>query len=438
MRNKKAICAILWLSLAAPFSATAATLSDTVSTAVMNHPRLDSSRALRNVADQTMRENKSQFYPVLSATARGGHVNSNDDTTRGATGGDASSFLGEGSLTLTQPLFAGFSNMRRVEAAAERIAASEKDIDGSAEDIAFTAARAHLNIMRTEELRDHAAETLKKIKGLKENITLMVKEGAANEAEALEAEEILLSSQSTELSFSEAHDQAIADYQEAVGAAPSDKLYFGDPLWNAHVPASVDDAVKQALETNPRLLSSARTVAAMTKDVAAEKGQLFPKFDAEVSYNEKDQDDNLGGESNSTQAMVKMSWNFSTGGAELARIRRSREQQADARARQMEMARVIERTIRQNYIAMEGADQQLSLAVGREQASQKVLDNYMSQFEGGKQSNLQIMGAEAKLFQARIAKVEAYYRSLLARFELLNTLGLLGKALAAPADTAQK
>ncbi len=421
--------------LSAPYAVTAATLSDTVSQAIVQHPKMEAGKAMRDNARKDVWEKNSAFFPMVGVQAKAGRINADDDTTRANTGGDAYSWLGEGTVTVTQPLFAGFGNVNRAEAAKERLKAAQNDLGGEAEDIALKAARAHLNLMRTRELLDLASIYLGEIQKRKDSIDLMVREGAADEAELLQASEILMAAKTTRLGYEEAFRQADADYIEAVGTPPVETLEFGTASWDNMVPNTVDEAISAA-NANPRLSSADNMVAALGREMEAERGNLLPRMDAELAYTEKDQDDDLGGELMNAQAMVKMSWNFSTGGAQFARIGKGVEQQKEAKARKRELSRMIEHDVRQKFTSMKIVDEQFGLYVDRQQANESIVQNYLSQFEGGKQTNLQLISANARLFESRAARTDAYYRRLLSRFELLNTMGKLRDALGAVQQTA--
>lgn len=418
-------------AMSAPCAAHAATLADSVSQAITVHPKLEAGKAAKEAAGKSVWEQKAAFFPTLGVSGRAGRIHADDDTTRANTGADAYSWLGEGSVTLTQPIFAGFSNVNRAHAAQDRLVAADKDMSGTAEDIALTASRAHLNLMRTRELLDMAGKYLSEIQVRRDNIQLMVKEGAADEAEALLAEEYLMTAKTTRLGYEEAYRQAEADYIEVVGGAPGETLEFGEASWDKLIPATVDDAVAQASADNPKLVAADKIVDALGREATAEKGALLPRLDAELSYLEKDQDDDLGGELMNGQAMLKMSWNFSTGGAQFARSARGFEQQREARARRADALRTIEHDVRQKYTSMQIVDEQFGLAVDRQAANEKIVENYLSQFEGGKQTNLQLIGANARLFESRAARTDSYYRRLLSRFELLNAMGRLQETFGA-------
>lgn len=401
--------------------------------ALASHPAVQSKKAAEDMAAEYLREQKSSHFPVVGATARTGHLDQDDDTTRALTGGSASTWLGEGSVTLTQPVFAGFGNVERVAAARDRSAAAKFDSGFAGEDVALKAARAHLNLMRTRELLNLATEYQKHIEDRKTSVALMVQEGAADEAELLQADEFLMSVRTARLGYEEGFRQAEADYIQAVGAPPPGKLEFGKPSWDALIPPAMEDAVARAVQESPRVQSADSIVSALAHEAEAAKSSLFPQVNAELSYLKKDQDEDVGGELASAQAMLKMSWSFATGGGQMARHRRGLDERRAAQARREDERRAVERDVRQKYTSMQIVDRQFALMKDREEAAEKLVQNYMVQFEGGRQTNLQIIYANSRLFDAKGSRTDAFYRRLLARFELLNAMGRLRQALQAEA-----
>ena len=130
----------------------AATLAESVAEALKTHPAIMAKQADDAAAQEGVRESKSGFFPVVSANGRAGRVHADDDTTRAATGGADQSWLGEGTLTLSQPIFDGFGTWSRYQAAKERKNVADMDVENESEDLALRAARAHLNVMRTREM----------------------------------------------------------------------------------------------------------------------------------------------------------------------------------------------------------------------------------------------------------------------------------------------
>jgi outer membrane protein, adhesin transport system len=407
----------------------AATLSDSIHQAVQTHPLVAAGKASAAAAGHSVKEQRAVFYPTVSINANAGRLHANNDTTRGIVGGDAYSWTGGAGISLTQPLFAGFGNVNRLEAAKGRAASATYDLGGATEDVAVRAARAHLNMMRTRELMDLNSGYVAEIEKRRDSIALMVSEGAADEAELLQADEIMMAAKTTRLGYEESFQQAVVDYVQVVGIEPGDKLEFGEAVWEKFVPGALEEAMDAARKNNPKLQAADSMVAALARDMAAEKAGLLPKVDAELSYNETDQNDEVGGETMSAQAMVRLSWGISTGGGQLARINRGVRQREEALAKRQNLLRTIDHDVRQRFTSMKIVDEQFGVMVNREEASRKILDNFLTQYEGGKQTNLQLISAHSRLFDARAARTDAYYRRLLTRFELLSAMGRLEKAL---------
>lgn len=435
--KKCAIALGFGTALLLSMQAHAATLADTVSASVATHPTMAAGKAAVEAAARAVREQESGFFPTIGVNGSAGRQNANNDTTRAATGNDATSWVGQGNVTVTQPLFAGFSTLNRTRAAAARRDSAKHELEGTGEEIGLRAARAHLNLMRTKELLDLARAYSEEIRKRHDRIELMVREGAADEAEQLQASEIMLAANNTRLGYEEAWQQAEADYIEIAGAPPSGALEFGPPTWDALIPATVDEAVQAALANNPRLHAATRLAAAMGREAAAARGGLSPRVEATASYDQKDQKEELGGEVEDASAMLRVSWNFSTGGAEFARIGRSVAEFEQAAARRAQAARDAEHDARQKFNSMKIVDEQFRVLAAREGETRKILDSFLKQFEAGKQSNLQLIGANAKLFEAQASRTDAYYRRLLARFELLGVMGRLREAFTAPPAPAK-
>lgn len=90
-------------------------------------------------------------------------------------------------------------------------------------------------------------------------------------------------------------------------------------------------------------------------DVDAERATLYPDLSGEVSYFKKDLADIIGGEVVDERALLRLNWAFSTGGAQLAKIRQSVYREAATKAKGEDMANQLEREARKAYAEMEAS-----------------------------------------------------------------------------------
>ena len=267
MLRKSILSLLVCTALSVPMMARATTLVDSITQAITSHPQVKASEASRDQAGKNIWEQRAAFFPTLSLDGQAGRLHNNDDTTRGNTPsqGAASSWEGQGTITLTQPLFSGFSSVNRVLGAESRFLAASDDLQGTQGDVALRAARAHMNMMRTREMLGLATQLLANVESRQKNIALMVKEGAADAAELFQADEIHAVATNTKLGYEESFRQAEADYIEVVGAPPDTSLEFGPETWSKLVPASVDEALSISDKENPHIRSADGFIDAMTK-----------------------------------------------------------------------------------------------------------------------------------------------------------------------------
>lgn len=418
-------------------AARAGLVSDSIEKAMASHPTIHVKKATAVAADQEAKVAKSDFYPVVNVSTSAGRVNVNDFTTRARTtdGGSAQSWMAEGSFSLRQLLFDGDGTQNKLKAAEGRKDAADYDIVDSIETISMQAAQAHLNVMRTRELLGISQAHYKSAQNYRDNIEYKVSQGAVDEAELFQAEDVLIDMQAKMFDFETMMDAAEAEYNEVVGSFPDVDLSIDVSRLKNKLPKNVDIALEQGVLSHPGLKSLAYQSKAYENDIQAEKSEIVPRVDAELSYLEKDQDDDLGGELVNGQALVRMSWNFSTGGAYFASVEKTRQKREAALGSQNERQREIEREIRTQFSQYVTSGKKLRLSLNKENTTEKMVQNFETQFEGGEYSLLQLLSAQNRLFEARVNRINGFYRYQLSKFSVLNSMGSLRLAMGIDSKT---
>lgn len=427
--KKHLLAALLASTIGLCSSAQAETLKDVIGDAIKNHPAVAAKEASQDVYQWDVREQKSAWFPTVSASASTGREFINNDTSRSFTtdGGDYS-WVGSGSIAVNQLLFDANETSNRISAARARNDAAEFGVGDVQEDIAARAAQAHLNVMRSRELIALAKEHLKTLEKYQSDIQLMYQEGALDEAELLQAQELNVSTRAKLLSFEDQLKKAEANFMEAVGRAPGPQLEVSEP-WQKSMPENLSTAIIIGQRESPKIAATEKTADAFTSDAKAEKARRMPRVNAEMSYAETDQKDTVGGETTNAQALVRMNWNFSTGGAEKARIHRAESRRNEALAQKEELLRRIEQQVRTSYADVEITKQQKELLKEREEANRKIVEKFRQQFEAGTRTTLQIMNIETRFFDSTVDRINSGYRFTISNMQLLATMGRLRNAI---------
>lgn len=417
-------------------TAWAETLADAVATAIATHPSVTAAKEAKNATHDTVREQRSAYFPELSASVTGGRVFGDNATSRGlsVTRGSGYSWLGEGNASLTQRIFDWGETGSKVDAARARETAADSTIVGTQEAIAVRASQAYISLLRATQLKKAAEVNLQTIQEYKDKIAVQVEAGGSDEAELNRANDFLLLAKNAATEFDGEFQRALADYVEAVGESPQTALKR--PMLPAAFPNTLDEAIDAAFATHPQVQSAKAAVIAADHDIRAEKTSYLPKISSQLSYFERDQDDVIGGESTDARAVMKMDWNYSTGGAQHARVDRASSLKAQAKAQLDETYRRVERDIRVAWAALDVTRQQQKTQEDRKGATAKVVDTYKTQYEGAKRTLIELMQAESQAFDASVAYANADFGVLNATYTLMAAMGQLVPVLTLPTETA--
>lgn len=423
--------------LSGGYSAQAETLAEAVDAAIMHHPSAEAAQAGIGIAEQRKREEVSGYFPEVSINGSYGRMYGDNSTSRGLVTdrGAAYSYVGEGSLSVRQMIFDGFETPSRVEAAQTRQTEAGSSAADVRESLALRAAQAYVNVLRTRTGISMLYAHRSQVDEYLGRIETMVNEGAADEAELQQAKEIRVILAGIIKEYEGQAKSAEADYAEATGHMPGESLLKTEPRLDL-VPAYADEATTFALSHHPAILAAELEAAASGHDVDAEKAILYPDLGGEVSYLKSDKADVIGGEVIDARALMRLNWNFSTGGAELARIKGKQIEHRESLAKMQEIKRRIERDVRVSYSEFETAKEQYLLLAERAGLNGGLFETYKTQFEGARISQLQLMQAHNQLFNTELEKMNGEHRLLAAQYAVLAGVGRLQESLTDPPPEA--
>lgn len=413
----------------------AETLGDAVAFAVQNHPSVMAAQSGRNASAETVTEEKSAYYPVINMNASFGRVYADNTTTRGlsVTRGAGYSWYGEGRTALNQKLYDWSATDHRVAAAKSRYYAADLSVEDKRQAIEFQTTQAYIQTLLAQTLKNKAENHLSLMKTYEGRIETLVDEGGADDSALSRAQDIVLLAENSLIQAETDLAVALASYAEAVGRPPVNGLV--EPALSMDtMPPDIDTATSVALQNHPQIIAAQYDVKAAHYDKRAEQINLYPQFDAELSYGERDQRDLIGGESTDARALVKVNWDFAVGGAQKAAQRRAAEIEREATYIVDGLKRTVERDVRVAWSSLDLAKRQKMNEADRLAAARETLDTYNEQFEGGQKTLLDIMSAEMQVFNADYSYTNMVYRELDAAYALRI---IVGQTASAPAHVTE-
>ena len=402
----------------------AQTLQDTVSLALDYHPQVAEADANVSVVNQDIRIARSEYFPVISLGAQGGRIYADNSTSRGTvtTRGAAYSGFGEGTASLRQPIFNGFQTQNRVKSSKAEKESAVLQLHDVQERISFQAVQAYLNVLQTREVLNRVLEQKASVDDYVQRIETNVEDGGADESKLQQAIEVRVLLKSFIADYESELKKAEAEYIQVTGILPPQKIRF-PTLDFASMPAAPDQAIEIAYANHPALEASNANIDSAKHGVKAERGVLYPELTGELSYLQSDRREEIGGEVTDARAVLRLGWDFETGGGQLARIKQRKYEVAQAKAREHDIRIQIERNIRNAYAELDVTTKQLENQQDRVKLNKKLFETYQVQFEGGVVDILQLMQADNELFTSEVEELINNYSFVNALYAVMASTG---------------
>lgn len=428
MNTKTYKLSLLAVALSSIISAPAlaVTLQEAVQKTLASNPDIRVEANERLARDEEHKQARAGYFPSVDLSAGYGHEWSNNPTTRNpvpSTEKTEEFTRGEAAINLRQMLFDGFATKSEVERQTARVNSQAYRISGEAQNVAQRAVEVYLELLRRERLLALAQENLAAHEKTYDQIKLRSESGVGRKADLSQVEGRLALARTNVVAEESNLLDAKTNYLRVVGELPKDGLET--PSASAQMPASMDEAVEQALANHPTLKSANSDVEATRAQHRAAKHRFYPRFDLELSRTWDNELDGVDGRDEEEQVMVRMRWNIFNGGKDAARRKQTAHLINEASEVRNSTRRQVVESIRLSWSAYEATKTQLVYREQHVDSSRETRDAYAKQFNIGQRTLLDLLDSENELFEASRAHVDADKDNLFAQYRIFTGTGSL-------------
>jgi adhesin transport system outer membrane protein len=402
----------------------AQTLPEAMQQAMSVHPEIQAGVNARIAADYQVRAAKGGYLPKVDVLAGYGREGTDSPTTRAISDNDHYTTLnhGESSIRLTQMIFDGFATQNEVGRQQATANSRAYSLLGTSERTGLTVAQVYLDVLVRREYVRLAQLNLANHQRIYDQIQLRTARGVGRTADLDQADARLAQAKNNLITEQTNLADAETNYLSAVGT-PADQLEQPAPF--ATMPASLDEARHQLVENSPVLRSAEADIAATEKQYSAAKSTFYPHFDAELS---KNADNNVSGEEghyNGWSAMVRMSFNLYSGGANKADLDAKSYLSNQALDIRNNALRQLNEELGLAWNAYNNATQQLPLAKAYAERSNRVRTAYQQQFSLGERTLLDLLDSENETFTAERRMAEVQNLQTFSQYRIKAVMGQL-------------
>ncbi|MCT7655684.1 TolC family outer membrane protein [Oceanimonas sp. NS1] len=424
--RKSAIAVLVGAAMVLP--AHGQTLEEAVTQTLLTHPKVKESFHLYQSRQYEHDEAFAGYLPTLDANAGIGYEYTDSPGVRdGDARTDKTLTRKEAGLSLRQMLFDGFktpSNVHRTQAEAD---AQRYALLSDAENIALRVAEVYLDVLRQDEIVELSRRNLSTHEQILSDIQRRTSSGVGSTADLNQINGRVARAYSNMTAAENNLRDAQSQFVSLVNEMPGD-LRQPQPDAN-YVPPTLEDALAQAKDNHPTLMSASFDVEAAHQQHRDAKSGFYPTVNIELDSNWNDDIDGVRGHNNDFTAMVRMRYNLFNGGADLARSRSTSALEMQAKDIHMNAHRQVEEGMRLAWAAYESLGRQKDFLQRHVESSYDTVDAYKKQFSLGSRTLLDVLNTENELFEARRSYINAEYDQLLAEYRIMNASGRLLEAL---------
>ena len=407
-----------------PLQAQALTLEEAVQAAVVYHPQIQRDEALERAADHAIEEAYSRYLPRLDVEASTGGEVTNSPVTRNAGIGVADEVRTDSSFTLQQLITDGGATPGLVAAARANRRGAVGDLKETSELIAIDAVQLYLNILRDQDFVARGEENVREHEELNDLVTGLVEAGRGSEADAAQSLSRLALAQATLEELRGGLREVISRFIEITGEEPRD---LSVPVFpeNYSEPASIDEALANAMDGNPSIEATAARVDQTKHDIRVARSNYYPQINAESFVTANRNLNGTRGFDGDLNARLRGTWNLFNGFGDLARVRRAEMLHHAQNGTFDDESRRIREETRIVWDSLETARDRVVPLREHVGAQRRVFAAYRGQFDVCRRTLLDLLDAQNELFQAELQLIDAEFNVEVAEYELIFVQGLL-------------
>ena len=424
MRVQAAFLVSFSIGLASAVSARAETLEDAVAAAYRNNPTLAEARlSVRSASEQRLQA-RANYRPQVDFTADY-VVRRLETESRGLFGLSATQQDLSGRNVVfrgVQRIYSGGRRRAQSDQARAELGSAQEGLRLAEQEVLLRTITAYAGVLRDQEsvrIRGAFAEGLAQdLRGTQRRLDV----GDVTRTDLSQSQARLARAQAGEVIARADLEGSRATYEAIVGETPTELAPLETPPLP---PASLEEAVAEAEDANPRLLQSRQEIASARARAGIERSGLEPNIDVIGSVNYAEDLSQEGDLSQGAQVTARFSVPLYEGGFLESRVRQSRIDVQRAEQRTEALRRQVVANVVSTWHDLNAAVQGVSAARVQLEADEAALHGVRREQGVGLRSTLDVLNAQQELLDSQLSLVRAEHDAYLGVFQLLLAMGAL-------------
>lgn len=408
--------------MALPFSGHAETMKEAVSKLLTNHNRVLSAQADMEAAKERVRVIKGDWFPQFNVTTYYGKEDRNMPDFAQTRFNDSRDL----DIKLSQLLYNFGKSNADLQVAKLQHSQSQATFDSTSQELVLAAVTAFLQLKRAEEVLKYANQSEVNIKKQTEMEDTRVKKGLGYSTDYLQSKTQLLGAQArrvrAEGELASAKNRAIAVfYRSAEEVSALDMVKSPIDL----LPATLEEAEKEALKANPRLKASRFNVEAAKERITSTRGKQMPTIKGVLESEYMIDKEGIDGYRDEQLAKVEFSWPLNLGFTVFNDVKASRKAYSAADKSDRDLRDLLVEEVRNAWDRLNTSRLNATLLRNQADIAAAFLELARKEQQLGRRSLLDVLNGETSLINAQSNAAAAETDIAISAFTLLQTMGKL-------------
>jgi adhesin transport system outer membrane protein len=390
-----------------------------------NHNLIRAAKSDVTASKETAAASKGGWYPALSSTITYGN-----EQQQKPTGDDTNMVSRQATLTITQRLWDGGATSSAVRTANLSQLQSEAILKTTKSSLLLRAFSSYLNVIRAAEGLSYAKRSEANIKKQTELEDALVKRGAGFSTDVLQAKVQYSGAQARRVRAEGGLAIATNAYRGVFLKDPGPTDNMVKPRLPVDlIPATVEEAVKNALKNNAFLVANNLTSQIAMEAVNATRASSYmPTVDGIVDFNHKKDVGSTWGTQQEIFSKVQVSFPFNLGFTAINTLKATSEVQNAANYRYADAKTSIEETTRNAWEQLKTAKLNAVMLKNQANIASEFLVFARKERTLGRRSLLDVLGGETALINSSSDAASASIDIAIASMTLLDAMGELNEA----------
>lgn len=391
---------------------------------VESHDRVKASEAQLESATHQYKRAQGGWYPKVDAKVEGGRENLSKPL-------EAESQMDRNTqkLSATQRVYDFGGTSGSIDSASGRVREFEALLARTKQVVITSGITAYLRVIRSRELLKYARrseQSMKELSGMQE---VLVQRGAGYSYEELQVKGQLAGAQSYRVTQERELQISINNFKAVFGFPPTlEEVSRMNtvPLPTRFVPTNVEEAVDIAFESNPVLLETKYTLERLEGDLSAQEANYYPKFDAVLESERKENDQASAGIRSEQRASLMMTYNLFSGFQDVEGARAVKSEMTSASRTLLDRRRTVEEGVRNAWLELTTLRQNSELYENQANITWEFLGLVKKKKALGEDVRLlDILVGERDYISSISAKVVTDIDIIIAAYTLLYEMGVI-------------